>query len=111
MNSCLVNNPGELFSDRQRLNPLQGRLFFFRLQSDTHLHIHFHEFFPGELAGVIHRVLPVHPADVRALIVNTAPLESGIVMHACAVSPIQKPGFSSHMHMLAAQTTLITRED
>ncbi|MDD0994567.1 hypothetical protein M5G20_01640 [Pseudomonas sp. TNT2022 ID1044] len=77
-----------------------------RLQIRADLQIQSDILVPSVLLSVAHGVLPIHPADVRALCINGTALAKCIVMPASAVATIQKLGFGSQMNELAAQAAL-----
>lgn len=52
------------------------------------------------------RVLPIDPADVRALCINGATLAWFIVIPASAIATIEKSGFDGQMNELATQAAL-----
>jgi len=63
------------------------------LQEFTGLNIQSNEFAPRVLLGIAKYILPIHPADVRALGVNAAAFVGRVVVPAGAVTTIKKAGF------------------
>lgn len=85
---------------------IAGLISSLRLQERASLHIHDDELLPSVLSGVVHAVLPIHSADIRAFGVNGAVLAGHVVMPASAIATIEKAGFGGQMNVLAAQAAL-----
>jgi len=80
------------------------------LQRGANSSIQGHELVPAVMLGKTLCVQSIHPADVRALLVNAAPLQHRVVMLARAVATIQAAGFGRLVNTLAAQAALVAGE-
>lgn len=76
------------------------------LQGCAHAQVQRHEVVPGEVLRVMQRVLPVHPAEVGALLVDAALQADGVEMQARAVAAVQMPSKRRAIHQLAASPAL-----
>lgn len=76
------------------------------LQGCAHAQVQRYEVVPGNLLRVMQGVLPVHPAEVGALLVDPTLQADGVEVQTRAVAAVQVPGERRAIHQLAASPAL-----
>lgn len=90
----------------KRQQPLDSFFSFLSLQGLADSKVERHEIIPAVLLGIVQLVLLAHPADARALAIDTTALAGRIVVTAGAIAPIEELGLVRQMDVLATQAAL-----